>query len=815
MAYITDGFVYHTPLDDGAHVLPGSMQRAGENILATVQAIVSSPQLVFAHPRYRHYCTEADKRPRETLQNVIASHRVEFYNVNNRQHKARHRQQFSSNQSQEDEYDADSAAFAIGNIQSIQDHLDDYVCDENDLTSHAVFFDCVGSLMVIYSSRTAAIVNILTVVVTLTYLISQHRPGRRYTWLRTLQSLGLLMVSLVASILSAVLVAGVLIALDRTMRWYARPWMSAVLYAIPTLVTLISIERRGTKLLFGQVSELKDKSSKVSPVSLLSPTHSMCSCAWVYVFVAHLFDLFTCSRVLFLQWICEEQCFLSTLVLYVALLIILTAAKVSSAFVFMLLCLLPIGGRLLGKALDRLHLLPLPARPARSWPFMVCYCVSLCPPTVLLGYACYVVVYFFLPVMGRAGNVVPSELIVAVLISATSFVCATVGLSLAHLDRRWKLTSRVLITFWSLCLVAVMLLPAYSTDHPKRVVLQHTRRTWYTPHLHSPDVQYPVILSTHTATDSGAWLNGMDWQTLRPLSTLRMNATLAFGWKEDELVSPEPIPCKGVYCELPYFYPFRLLVLGGVYLPAPTLSRQQYPTSLTIERVQLLPSTSPTDRHRRIYHLTSRGAHHQTLMLKNVQQLDASAEVVGWSFHNSDEAHPMYETRRGNKGEVKKRSTRKGAAGKEEPFTFSLGPFYEQESSKDKLAREDFFVFYSSGTDVLESPSAASYASHPTANFTSPALPDSFNGVMPDLTTLPLHRRWMFWLEVRDNPLVVEADRAAGVADSDAAMHPLEMGISNHWLDDDTAFMAAVRADIPDWCTLVDTVATWDGYTLS
>ena len=165
---------------------------------------------------------------------------------------------------------------------------------------------------------------------------------------------------------------------------------------------------------------------------------------------------------------------------------------------------------------------------------------------------------------------------------------------------------------------------------------------------------------------------------------------------------------------------------------------------------------------------------------------------------------------------LQKKSTRLGGSGKaEEEFTFSLGPFYDAESNKDKLAREDFFVFYSSGTDVLHSPSAASYAAHPTANFTVPTLPASFDGVMPDLTTLPLHRRWTFWLEVRDNPRAVEADRAAGVKDSAADMHPLEMGISNHWLDDETPFMRAVRADIPDWCTLVDTVATWDGYTLS
>ena len=427
------------------------------------------------------------------------------------------------------------------------------------------------------------------------------------------------------------------------------------------------------------------------------------------------------------------------------------------------------------------------------------------------------VVYFFLPVMGRSGNVVPSELVMAVLMSATSFVCATIGLPLAHLDRRWKLTSRALITFWSICLVAVMLLPAYSTEHPKRVVLQHTRRTWFAPHNHSSSVQYPVTVSTQRSEDSGAWLNALDWQTLRPLSSLRMNATLAFGWRDDELVAPEPIPCKGVYCELPYFYPFRLLVKGGVYLPAPSLSRRQYPTSLTVDRVELLPSSLPTDRHRRVYHFTSRGAHHQVLMMRNVQQLDASAEVVGWSFHKPSEAHPMYDTLRGGEGRLHPKDSRRAHSGAADgdDFTFSLGPFYDAESSADKLSREDFFVFYSSGADTLDSPSAPSYASHSSANFTAPALPASLSGLMPELSTLPLHRAWTFWVEVRDNARLVQADRAAGIADADTATHPLELGITNHWLDDETALMRAVRADMPDWCTLVDTLATWDGYTMS
>lgn len=53
LAYTANGYVYHTNYDTPAAVTPGSIQRAGDNILALVKSIINSPFL--ADPgEYRH-----------------------------------------------------------------------------------------------------------------------------------------------------------------------------------------------------------------------------------------------------------------------------------------------------------------------------------------------------------------------------------------------------------------------------------------------------------------------------------------------------------------------------------------------------------------------------------------------------------------------------------------------------------------------------------------------------------------------------------------------------------------------------------------
>ncbi|CAH1774986.1 unnamed protein product, partial [Owenia fusiformis] len=53
VAYVSNGYVYHTKYDDPDRIPPGCMQRGGENLLSSIKALASSPYL--AEPgEYRH-----------------------------------------------------------------------------------------------------------------------------------------------------------------------------------------------------------------------------------------------------------------------------------------------------------------------------------------------------------------------------------------------------------------------------------------------------------------------------------------------------------------------------------------------------------------------------------------------------------------------------------------------------------------------------------------------------------------------------------------------------------------------------------------
>lgn len=90
-------------------------------------------------------------------------------------------------------------------------------------------------------------------------------------------------------------------------------------------------------------------------------------------------------------WLLEEQCFISTLVLWLALLILLTVLDISSAFVFMIASVVPTTGRLMGKALEICFAAGAARRfSARSWPFLLSYMASLALPSMLMGcQTCY------------------------------------------------------------------------------------------------------------------------------------------------------------------------------------------------------------------------------------------------------------------------------------------------------------------------------------------------------------------------------------------------------------------------------------------
>ena len=275
------------------------------------------------------------------------------------------------------------------------------------------------------------------------------------------------------------------------------------------------------------------------------------------------------------------------------------------------------------------------------------------------------------------------------LLSAVTFACGTISLSLAHLDRRWKLTSRVLLAVFALSFLAAVTLPAYSPQHPKRVVAQHVRRQWHAPYTHNASSLSPSPSPPRSVVTAACGSTRSTGRACAPCAPSASTAAAPTAGRRTRSATAQPMACQGVYCEMPYFYPFKKLVTDGVYLPAPPpLSTEgdgggEFGARLLLTRVEARGVGGVGDRHRRRYHFVSEGAHHQVLLLRNVLGRERSAELVGWSFHREGEYHPM----RAPGGVAKAVST----------FP-SLGPFYDEEAARDREAREDYFTFFSSGT---------------------------------------------------------------------------------------------------------------------
>lgn len=53
LAYVTNGFVYHTEHDTSRAIPPGCMQRTGENVLATLRGLACTDEIV--NPSYSRH----------------------------------------------------------------------------------------------------------------------------------------------------------------------------------------------------------------------------------------------------------------------------------------------------------------------------------------------------------------------------------------------------------------------------------------------------------------------------------------------------------------------------------------------------------------------------------------------------------------------------------------------------------------------------------------------------------------------------------------------------------------------------------------
>ncbi|EQC34205.1 hypothetical protein SDRG_08408 [Saprolegnia diclina VS20] len=221
----------------------------------------------------------------------------------------------------------------------------------------------------------------------------------------------------------------------------------------------------------------------------------------------------------------------------------------------------------------------------------------------------------FIPIMGRAGTSLPSDLVVALLMALLSLLtlsaltpvlCFVRPLHAAHAK-----TSAIALTL--LCIFVACVSNPYSTECPKRIIVQHIHRNF----TQRPD-----------ANDAGLWVLGFDFQGLDPLRA-------AFGTTPWALAMHAPVHDAAipvVYDNFPWVYPVApvMPLKNTWYLPTMDAPVFAVPTLLEVVSSRVDPMT----RLRRL-HLHLSGPSQINMYM------DASrTKLASWSLGNGTDGVP-------------------------------------------------------------------------------------------------------------------------------------------------------------------------------
>ncbi|CAH1181734.1 unnamed protein product [Phyllotreta striolata] len=322
-----------------------------------------------------------------------------------------------------------------------------------------VFFDFLGAFVVRWPMAVSDVINISSVILSLYSICRNYRSAKvtdslsGKTYIK--KSMGCMMVvflSWVMSVVSTLLIAGLINCLGRTMSWYARPLWIFFLYVIPTLVVSMA-----TVLLH---SRMYNKDLETSPWTLFQLYYDAYQLIW-------------------------------TVVLTLGVLV-----RLRSSFIALLWVLSAAVGNVLKSALFTkwrdvkwllLHI------SVFGLPFVQCFYLSLGA------------LYLFVPIMGRAGSGSHAEFLVSVLVTSIfatlfSFV-APLALLVKGIERIFSLLTGLFFLSLALLILTPMGFP-YSGEPgalaPQRFMIAHTHRTFH-------DISGKI-----SSESSGYWIADMD-----------------------------------------------------------------------------------------------------------------------------------------------------------------------------------------------------------------------------------------------------------------------------------------------------------------
>lgn len=392
--------------------------------------------------------------------------------------------------------------------------------------------------MVVYTERAAFLLNI-TVLSTLA-IVLLFSPATKNKW-RLIKSIAGAVLSFLGGIAGCLAVAVVLTALDQPMKWYAHPRAGYALFFAIVVCSVLAVRA----VLHPYVAERFVKEHAPHP----------------------LIDAGRDEEERGRESSTDEYPFFGSLGLWGLLLAYSMHSGVESAYVCVIVIASPLGARFLALALDYGSGRAVGRSSLRRTALVV---LGLVPPTVLLAQYVLELAQFIFPLMGRIGTGVPPDVGVALVFGSVVSLLVQTPLSLIHEASSPRLHRRIIqgltlligVQLVYLCVV----MECYDAAHPKRMFYQHTRREFFNGttlnqiHRDCAATSSSECSRQPTHSDSGFFINGIDFLNLRYFAAERIYGRADAGSSVKAIANADALPCndevRSTVEEVPFLFVF-------------------------------------------------------------------------------------------------------------------------------------------------------------------------------------------------------------------------------------------------------------------
>ncbi|OQS06301.1 endoplasmic reticulum metallopeptidase [Thraustotheca clavata] len=422
------------------------------------------------------------------------------------------------------------------------------------LSQDHVFFDVFGYTTFTLSTTISTAIHLVIIAFAFSYM-SLISP---ITWREKLSTVGVLL-KLSASGYASALVVMVILSLYAPMSWFASPLTRAWVFVFP------------------------------------------CVAGFLYQFTNRE------PRIENVQAIVESQSFMWLIVA-----LPMHLRSLHSVYIVMAWAFFPLAAQIAATNLNKLS-------SYSTKKHVVLLLTGIAIPLLHLIQIFIVALQVFIPIMGRGGTGLPSDIVIGTMVSILTLLtlsALTPVFCFINLNQL-KQTFIATISLTLACIFISCISHAYSTNCPKRLILQHVHRNF--SRLGSvADIK----------EDSGLWVNGFDFQGVEPLRPILTTSRWA-----KYTHSPKPISFfKTIYDNFPWVYPIaHLMPIKNTWY----LQTSNKPTFKVPTHLEVLSSQYDETLNLRRVHLVLSGPSQMNVFI------DATTtRLKSWSLGNGTDGVP-------------------------------------------------------------------------------------------------------------------------------------------------------------------------------